>query len=557
MVYNDLLKRLFYNHVGILIVLGIGFFFVYSWLSFATLPEEGGVWRFNSPDATANFIFAQQVAEYNRLSLEEPLNLLFEDSVHPRSVNVFGSSLVPAGFLGLPVLYGVLAKVVGVNSIAFLTSFFSVAAVLAFYGFIRRLFGKKVAYLSALLLFIHPVFWYYTSRGLLPNVLFVDLFIIGLYFLGSMRLSWIRDASLSRAVVAYALAAGISFGLALLVRPAEMLWVILLLLTLWVIYRRVVPVKLVVIFAGVLGCFFVVLLILHAAVYGHALATGYQQLAETATAEITAKVSLWQYFLPFGIDLKMFVVRIFNFVVQFFWWLTTLLILGLASFIIRLREKPLKQKTFFGYVLLLLVYLGLYYSSLEVGDTISLNAVTIGTSYLRYWLPFLIKFIPFIVLGLIFILQALQVFGRKFQLFGRAVAVFFLLTLSVQMVVQEGNESLSAVRTSIHSYQKTFVQVREIIPSDAIIVTEFNDKVFFPEYRVIVPTERKKVFEQVVKLLEEESVWYYTLASPDDVLKNKMHLVASEPLTLRYVTSTTEGEYLYEIIVLEPITHNP
>ncbi|OIP79644.1 MAG: hypothetical protein COV80_03885 [Parcubacteria group bacterium CG11_big_fil_rev_8_21_14_0_20_48_46] len=541
---------------GAFLLIGAGFFFVYSWLSFATYPNTQEVWRFNSPDATANFVFARQVALEHTLFVREPLNPAYADVLHPRSVNVLGGTLVPAGFLGLPVLYGALAKVFGVNAIPYFTSAFSVSAIFAFYGFVRRLFSERVAFVSAMLLFMHPVFWYYTSRGLFPNALFVDLCIIGLYFLGSMSPSWKRDGRLSRSVLLCALFAGAGFGMALLVRPAEAFWIFALLLTLWAIYRRIMPLKLVGIFAGILGCFLFLLLALHAAVYGSPLATGYQQLTQAATQDITRRASFGQYLLPFGVDLEMFLVRIFNFVAQFFWWLTVPLILGLISFIARFKEKPLKQKVFFLYIAVLTVYLGLYYSSLDVADTISKEKVTMGTSYLRYWLPFLIAGIPFIVLGLLFILRALRAYGKKFQFFGGAVTVFFFMLLAVQIVLLQGNESLAAVKTSIRSYQKTLAQVQEIVPKNALMVTEYNDKIFFPEYRVIVPTERKKAFSQVTRLLEDIPVWYYTLASPDDVAKNKLHLVAEEPLDLRYATSTAPGEYLYEVVPLDYATHN-
>lgn len=180
---NQGFKIWFKNNYQIfcLVVLALIFFFFYSWLSLAT-PL-----KFNSPDETANYFFIKQFVSTGEPRFLEPLNSDFGGIFHPRSTNVAGGFIVPGSFLGLILIYGCIAKIVGLWLVPYLTSLISVIAVLFFYGIVKKIFSDKIAFISALLFFLHPAIFYYASRGLFNNLLFLDLFIIGFYYLLNLK----------------------------------------------------------------------------------------------------------------------------------------------------------------------------------------------------------------------------------------------------------------------------------------------------------------------------------------------------------------------------------
>src|SRR3989344_5323920 len=96
---------------------------------------------FNSPDEMANFYFAKEVARHNTLTVREPLNDVLEDHLYPRSILAKNGTLRPISFVGLPRIYGLLAKIFTTASIRFFTGLFAVAGGLFFYFLLRRRFN--------------------------------------------------------------------------------------------------------------------------------------------------------------------------------------------------------------------------------------------------------------------------------------------------------------------------------------------------------------------------------------------------------------------------------
>src|SRR5687767_4711074 len=69
----------------------------------------------SSPDETANRYFAMRVAESGSpVGPADPAGSI----VHPRSVGVRGERWLPNTFIGLPLLYGSIGRVVGVDTVA-------------------------------------------------------------------------------------------------------------------------------------------------------------------------------------------------------------------------------------------------------------------------------------------------------------------------------------------------------------------------------------------------------------------------------------------------------
>ena len=170
------------------LILATAFFLAYAFLP---LSSPG---RDSSPDENSNRLFSRLYAETGQLWLFEPLDQVYPGVVHPRSVILKDNLLLPGGFLGLPVIYGGLAKVVGSRFLPFMTALFAVFGLLGFWLAIRRHFGGRMAAMAAVLLGFQPVFWYEASRPFMPNVLFLSLLLLSVgFFFGRPVGDWSRS----------------------------------------------------------------------------------------------------------------------------------------------------------------------------------------------------------------------------------------------------------------------------------------------------------------------------------------------------------------------------
>ena len=175
---------MFNRSIFILIILAVVFTGVYFWLATPVKTSVVISSRFDWPDEMANYFWSEQYATTGQLAIFEPLNLVAQNQIHPRSFNVRSDgSLVPGSFLGLILFYGTLAKFFSVKAIIYFTPVLAIFGVLAFYGIIKRIFSEKIALISAVLMFFHPAWWYYSVASMLPNIAFVSLLLLGIYFL--------------------------------------------------------------------------------------------------------------------------------------------------------------------------------------------------------------------------------------------------------------------------------------------------------------------------------------------------------------------------------------
>ncbi len=516
-----------HRSVIILSVLAIVFFFVYSYLSLTT-PL-----LFNSPDETANFVFIKQWVETGQLKIGEPLNQLVGNIIHPRSVNVTpAGDLVPGGFLGLILLYGFLAKIFGLGVVKFLTPFFSAAAVLFFYGLIKKIFNEKIALMAAVFLFITPAFWYYASRGLLPNVLFIDLLVIGFYFL-LLNKHW-----------AYGLA-GLFFGVALSVRMIDGLWLIPLLIILLIIYRKKLkntgwwPIILMVvtIAAALLPNFYY-----QQKIYGDAFKSGYSQL-DMAPME---KTKLITNLFPFGFHPRLIIKNFYNYYLQFFWWLFLPFLAGFLLLIKKYREITKRQKIFLWLNFLISVFLIIYYGSGLFSDNLTPWRITIGDSHLRYWLPVYLLALPFVAY---FLLRIKNLLPPKIWLFRTVLGGCLLLIIyfSFSAVLWHDEEGLLAVKKNILDYQQRAQIVKALTESEAVIIVQRGDKLFFPERRVIVLNDLLAKLE-VLPILTSQAPLYGYLDFSEKDLNDFTQILAGYHFTIEKIKDFENNEDLYRIV---------
>ncbi|MCR4278705.1 MAG: hypothetical protein NUV81_02245, partial [bacterium] len=182
---------------------------------FFVLPSLGGR-VFLSPDETANAVTAQEFAKTGFYVI--PQDTLIEHPwMHPRSFVTQGAKLVPVGFLGIPVLAGLLFSLGGAWAMTFFFSFLALSVVYPLWRFLHPM-GRwsQTAGLIAWLTF--PTVILYANRGLFPNLAVLSFTIWAMYLLSG----WDAEKTKMTRVVF----GGIFTGLALSIRPVEIVWVL-------------------------------------------------------------------------------------------------------------------------------------------------------------------------------------------------------------------------------------------------------------------------------------------------------------------------------------------
>ena len=269
---NKRFRKIFkkYWHWGVILPVVVLFFIVtssfnYYTQDYATDSRESGKTEIDfvkwaSPDETANYIFAKLYAQEGTLSLYERYNLYTNDIMRPRSFRSDHGELKPVSFLGIILIFGSIAKIAGYKVIPFLTPLFGMLGIIFYYLLIRRIFGRTNALLSAVLLATFPVFTYYAARSMFHNVLFISLFIMALYFsvlmagngnkrakgfkniffrlINKFRFKKIIRLKIRGKYFLFSALAGTFFGLTIMTRTSELVWIVPLLLILWLFNMR-------------------------------------------------------------------------------------------------------------------------------------------------------------------------------------------------------------------------------------------------------------------------------------------------------------------------------
>lgn len=547
-------------------VLGL-FFCLYSFLSVAT--ESGSLIKLNSPDETANYFFSKLFAEKTTLGFKDELLTASNNFVHPRSMTVVVDTVRPVSFLGMTVLYGGLSKLFGERALLYYTPFFAVMASLFFFLFVRRIFDERIALLSAILLLIHPAYWYYASRSMMNNVLFVDLLIIGAGILAASR-AWYGW-----------LLGGLFMGLSLMVRFSEIIWVCGALFVWGVLcFRRLSFAPTASFLVGLLipiG----ILLALNNAIYSSPLAFGYQTI-DTSTAIktlentqsllahfslasvasigqnlVTIIMSLAGHLLPFGFVPEVFTKHVVDYGVKMFWWLIPLLLFGGGLVLKRgtistFREKKLDVRIVYSIVTVLIAaWLVVFYGSWLFYDNIT-KEITLGNSYVRYWLPMYILCLPFVASGMLFLSEQCKLRGLKEAVVPVGLGVFALL--SFQMTLFEPLEGLVRVSGNLVSYREKARAVLSFTPETAVIFSPRSDKIFFPERHVAQSFDDFREVPLVPKILAVAPVFYYGFWNEKDADYVTQKHFKTLGLQLVYVAQFDANERLFQVVPTEPVS---
>ncbi len=521
---NDRLN--IYEKIGLAVFLILAFV-IYSSFSFGS-PQ-----RYNSPDEMANAFFAKQVARGGEMSLSIPTTLSSE-IIHPRSTIVKNHKILPASFIGLPIYYGSIGRVFGEGALPYLTPLFGAMALWALYSFTCKIFDKPTAWIFTLLTAVSPAFWYYHSRPFFHNALFFDLVAI---------LIWLAHKIISEKKWWIYILAGSVFGLAIAVRSSEAVWLVPLTLIFIIWQRKSLDFIKLPLFVFASGVAFLPVILTNLKLYGSWWSSGYQS-AVTGGAGSGALVGATNLLLPFGFSFKNIIFTLWHYCITLQWWIMIPFGLAIVIFFINWRSMPRLVRGYTLIGLLMTIWLTVYYGSWLFFDNTNMHA-TIGTSYLRYWLPWLV----FSLWPISFLLT--RWWSRSFVKLGAVLYIIVFIFFSVQTVIYSKEEGLKAVRQNVWRFDNESSLVRAATPENSVIVSGITDKFFWPERQVIVELSDNDYVAVVGLLKAGVSVYNYrqTLSNESMVRENSN----LEQFSLKFENTIVDnGDYsLYEYKVTE------
>lgn len=511
----------------------------------------------NSPDERANQVFALQFKNSNTLARPALQSGDVDVFIGPRSTVRVEDQLVPNSFFGLPVLSGVMAKIIGDFGIYLITPLFAVAGILAWFFLIRKhVNNASVAYLSAILLAVHPGYWYYSTRVMMHNIPFIASLLLAAWFFLNRPIS--SEWKNGKWALMNPLFAGGFFALACFLRTNEVLWMVggflVMVLVLWKQrYRQLWKDLLLFIVGGFLIA--LPFLWLNTSIFGHPFTTGYTYkapmevvempvLEAVDTLEISSKPSvIFSYLFPFGIHERAMLRHAYYYFFLLFPWFGMLTILGYVYVVMYYARSSAMWRIYLAFTAILTLWLVIVYGSWVINDNPDPKLITIGNSYIRYWLPASVLFtLPIAVL----LSDALMFFSKKRKRIALLSCIALFTSLSFYQLTF-GTDGFLATRKALASFQEKQSIVLMHTPNNAVIITDRSDKFIFPEREVIVPLRDEATYRAIPELVEMYPLYYFgiTLPEVDRLFLEEVRFKETQ-LKVRLVT-TIHDESLYEI----------
>ncbi len=502
----------------------------------------------NSPDENVNLVFSRQFAEDYSLSLgvsevDTTSEFVVEYGLAPRSVSFSGVKYVPATFWGLPIFYGGIISVLGDGLVWYLTPLLIFLAGLAFYSLVKKCWGERVAMVSGVLFYLHPIVWLYSVRGLFNNELFLALLMFALWFtfvrplkFKSSKFKKFQWLKIINDVLGF-----VFVGAALFVRAAEALWVIPGFILVWLLIKGwkywVSTLTWI-----VLGLVPVVLMFGKGVVV---FAAGY----------VINFNSFVQALFPFGLHFRQIATTVWQYLFSLSGFIFVICFLGGLYILFRL----IKIKKLFGskqgvYLLSLVVLLYpiLLYGSWVIHDNPTVGMVTVGNSYMRYWLPVLVFIIP---LGAQFLVSMFKYFLKVDKKYSAIIWTGFFVLWIVQSLYlfYLSPDAYYEVRQQNIFAKNVKAQVLAQVSEDSVLITDRWDKVFWPDRIVGRDLFSEKTFGALKQFVSSQDsdksngFYYFGLKFRDEefVRLDEKNILANQ------VQEFENNHVLYELKIYE------
>ncbi len=552
-----------------LLILAIIFIFLSS--SYNLVNQSADYVKWSSPDETANYFFTKVYAKTSELSVFEKYNLSANDIVHPRSFRSDWGWLKPVSFPGIFLIFGSLAKVFGLAVIPFFTPIFGALGIIFFYLLVKKLFAsRRIALISAGLLACFPVYLYYSARSMFHNILFVSLVLMALYFLFSL---WERGSkkakvsfwSLKFSLVDFVLAAlaGSLFGLAIITRTSELLWLAPLLGFLSLCYLRRWRIFSLLIFVAFLFLAIFPMAYWNQSLYGGFLRGGYTEinsslstignLGESNLVLLDKAKQVGKTIFYFGFKPQQSWSMFLNYVVKMFPALTALAALGFVWLVANWKKFKKKYAIYILAWGLISIILVLYYGSWKFTDNPDPRRLTIGNSYTRYWLPLYLGLMP---LAAYFIDNLGKFLSKRLSILRSATALIVVSAIAVQsliFVLFGSEEGLVNVTYSNQVDRQLYQEVMALTPPAAVVITRYQDKVLWPDRRVLIGLFNDESMNNLYYRLAQVAPLYYLnfqLTDADyEYLRSRK--LPSFGLTLELVKVLNKDFALYKLSLIK------
>lgn len=477
--------------------------------------------KYNSPDETANAFWANNFAQTNSFRVAQPHSDLSEGLLRPRGMKTFQGHLVPNGWLGLPLYYGLIIKVTGSGALPYLTPALVILAGWFMASWISRLFGSRLGLLAQLLFYCQPVLWFYSSRGLWPNGLFVASLVIAWASLDR----WLRQKRWFDALIA-----GASLGIALAARTSELWWVLAGLLVYALILRQRWHWPTALIGGAALALICVPVIWFNQKTYGGWLSNGYA-IADSATQSLASAdapesgltlSSLGQSMFPFGLNLTS-ASSLANRYLLFY--LAPWIVPGWLGLVVVLRKKYLgldrAALALAVSSLLITTWLILLYGSYSFSEYPDRAQLLFGSSYLRYWLPLGVLAVPFTA---VFIHWLATQLGRG--IYYRSIGyglVLGLVVFSVYKIYQDPlyglNKTVPEQRAEIGNLES----VKKLTTESAILFAGDRDKLYWPERQVVGYNSFAPQYQRIAsRLAQVVPVYLISKGEPEISYANRL-----------------------------------
>lgn len=473
----------------------------------------------NSPDEAANKIFIHTFVTQHNFKFLEMRPAVGAYPFFPRSTVPMGKVLAPAGFVGLPLVYGILAILFGVEAAGFFTIFFTAVGALAGWYLVKNIFNRRVADLTFLLFLCQPAVIYYAARGLFPNLLWFSCWLIALaavWWVAAER-SPKKSAATRSAMVLLALLAATA---AILVRPPEALVFFGAAAVVTIIFSQG---KIQRLSAALIGALIILDGVLWLARARGILPGGYA----------FAEVPVTHIFFPFEVAWLATIKHVSLFVLKLFWpWM----LVASAGFLFWLWQWKLKNFSspqsskilrYLVFVFPVSAWLFLVYGAWSVVDNpANASAVTLGSSYVRYWLPVLVLSLP---LAAYFILEF---FPQRFLPLAVRVVLVCALFGGLWRAAA-GIDGLKFVWLELRAVPTTRALIKNLVPENSVLAVRTWDKHLFPLFPVLQPFPQNIFALNAARELVRQGRPVFAFIEklrPVDVLWLKTNQITLEPV---------------------------
>jgi len=546
------LKR--YWHWLILIIVAVSFFIGTASYSYYAQPD--GFIKWGSPDESSNYNFTKLYAQEGRLSFFEKYNLLSADIMHPRSYRSDLGWLKPVSFLGIIIIYGKIASLTTYKVLPYLTPFFAAIGLIFYFLLIKEVFGRRNALFSTLVAACLPPLVYYSARSMFHNVLFVVLLIISLY-LAVLSVKKKKDGSdikkINPAVGAKSLTAvfsrfkasaasllpdlmaglsGAFLGLTIITRSSELIWLIPVWLTIWLFNLKKFGLTRLIIFLACLWFALLPAMYWNKILYQSYWRGGYNEMNQSiqnifgAGSEMLKigsvnaamiKNDLAQIknnFFHFGWQPVKSLKTLYFYFAKMFYWIFWPAFFGFLMFLTRIKKWRARHYAYLISLFIAAAILISYYGSWDFHDNPDPKSRTIGNSYTRYWLPIYLGAIP---LAGFFFIKLSGLFKKKYLVSGfRGLIIAVIFFISLKFVLVGSAEGLVQSAGKQLASRQDLKQLLEFTEPRAVIITQYHDKLLFPERKVIVGLfNDDNMIKQYAVLTAYLPVYYFNFTFPE------------------------------------------